>query len=82
MVFMDEVFYADDSVLNVIPKNIQLFTSLDKTQIQKLYNTIVAEQGNLVGYVILEKEYKRKAKRLINYLKKEYHLSEKTPLEN
>ncbi len=82
MVLMDEPFDADDSVLTVIPKNIQLFTSLDKTQIQKLYNTIVAEQGNLMGYVILEKEYKRKAKRLINYLKKEYHMSEKTPLEN
>lgn len=64
----------DDPVFKVIPENTEIFTQYENHLIQQLYNVIGNEKGTLLAYTDLEKNYRKKVERLINYLNKEYHL--------
>src|SRR5258706_2272646 len=58
-----------------IPENVEIFIQYDKAAIKQLYSMINNSRGSLVATIVSEKQYKEKAKRLLSYLQKEYHLN-------
>ena len=73
------------TIEEVIPKsflqNAEIFIKYDKPAIQQLYSMMANAKGSLLSTIVFEKQFREKVDRLLNYLQKEYHLSEGTPLE-
>ena len=63
-----------DPFYHTVPNRVELFTNYDQPLIEKLYSLIRIERGQIGLYKNILGRYKEKAKRLIIFLQKEYHL--------
>ena len=65
---------VNDPVFYTMPHQTEFFTKYDKPLIEELYSWIRIEKGQLKLYNLQIIKYKAEAIRLIQFLKKEYHL--------
>jgi hypothetical protein len=63
-----------DAIPKTILHNTEIFTTNDKQAIQQLYNVMANAKGSLQTCIDFEKQYKKKANRLLVYLQQKYHL--------
>jgi hypothetical protein len=72
--------YAGSSANDISAYDVKLFTD-DKKAIQNIYNIHITTRATDIFYIQHITGAKKIASNLILFLKKEYHLSERTPLE-
>ena len=69
------------TIEEVLPKHVphdkEIFIQYDPSAIKQLYSMMTNAKGTLVGSIEAEKQYKRKAERLLSYLQQEYDLNNK-----
>ena len=64
----------EEVIPRLVPKNTEIFIQYDKAAIKQLYSMMTNAKGTLVGSIEAEKQYERKAARLLIYLEQKYHL--------
>jgi hypothetical protein len=64
----------DDPLYSSYPHNVEVFTRYDTPMIEQLYSFLQFEKSTIEVIIENEKDYGEKAARLIELIKKEYHL--------
>jgi len=64
----------EEVIPKIVPQNTEIFIQYDKSAIKQLYSMMTNSKGTLIGTIVTEKQYREKAKRLLDYLLKKYDL--------
>lgn len=64
----------EEVIPKIVPQNTEIFIQYDKSAIKQLYSMMTNSKGTLIGTIEAEKQYREKAKRLLDYLQKKYDL--------
>ncbi len=68
--------YIQDSIYTGYPHHAEMFTRYDRPLLQQLYSFIRFEKSDLEVTMYFEMQYRDKAARLIELIKREYHLKD------
>jgi hypothetical protein len=64
----------EDAIPKSILTNTEIFIHFDEQAIQQLYNKLGNAEASLMTSILFEKQYREQAARLLDYLRRKYHI--------